>query len=293
MTARTSTTRTMPVTLREFSQWLDWVAAGKPEGMRIGDDAPAGELYGALVYESIAKEAMKPLEADKKRAMDWLTRYNAAGVSNDPQVTGEYKFAQSASRIEPEARKVNGEKFKSRYPALWSLSRDWTPYRSVTLAKEIKAPKAPDLENPLPAPPSEELPKSQWPVTWGQAFHRYQERIEELKVHKKVIDDAIELMGRLLTDERIKAEYAQHWDGHGPLEFTDGTKLQLDRLQFSQDRALDVIEAHEGAIDTSEFIEVVPEHEVAGSRRLVKINYEGSGEAETTEAAIGNPFEGL
>lgn len=290
MATGTPAVRKMPLTLREFSQWLDWVAGGKVGTPRTGEDAPGGELFAALVLESLAKEAIKPLEADKKRAMEWLEVYGEVGVTTDPQVTGEFQYRRGETRVIPEMRKVNSERMKSRYPALYAQSRTWVPYRSVTLSRVLKAPPAPELADAVPAVPVDLPPnRNSWGVSWGLAFHRYQERIEQMKVHKKVIEDAVDVMGRLLQDEAVKAEYARHWDGHGPLQFEDGTKLQLDRLQFNQDRALEVLELHP-EVDLSAVIDVVPEHEVAGSRMLVKIQHEGA-DGGADAGGLGNPFE--
>lgn len=287
----------MPLTLRGFSQWLEWVQAGKPEYTLtvLGSvDQPAGELYVALLCEGLAKELIKPLEADKDRALEWMLRYSERGVVADLQVTPEYVFSVSPGRVVPAVRKVNADRLKSRYPQLWGQCRDWTPYRSVTLAKELKAPPAPPLDDALPVVPAiEELDTriGMWPVTWGAAFETYQRRIEELKGHKKVLADGVETMARLLTDPKVKDEYAEHWDGHGVLEFECGSKLSLDRMQFSQERALQVIETAEAVgTDLSGIVEEVAEHQTGGSRRLVK--RELASNDPSRAAALGNPFEG-
>jgi len=124
----------MPGTLREFSQWLDWVAEGKPKGgPRTGDAHPAGRLYDALLAEADAKQHLAVIAVDKDRALAWMAAYNDRGITGDESVTTEFRFGLQGGYTKAGGQKINSDRLKSRYPAVWARCRTYVPYRSVKL----------------------------------------------------------------------------------------------------------------------------------------------------------------
>jgi len=283
----------MPGTLREFSQWLQWLRDGKPKGgPRTGEQFPAGDLFEALVAEAEAKAHVKALAADKERALEWLAEYEKVGKVNDPAVTMEHQFTLLPGRVQEARIAIDGEKLKTHYPALWAQCRVIKPFRQVTLAKAIR-PQVMSFEPTLPAVPDGLLEMKRWPVSWGQAYNTYLARLDESKGYSKVVDDAVATMAELLQGDEVTATAVKKfWDGHGVAEFADGTKVQFDRLQFDQEVAAETVLDTDVFVDTSTFIKMVPEHETKPTRKIVRMGHEGAVEAEAELVGDPNPFEG-
>jgi hypothetical protein len=279
----------MPGTLREFSQWVDWIVKGKQTVHPLtGDEYPSGELYDALTAEVEAKAAVAVYDADKDRALGWLAAWHDQNLDTDPAVTTEYRFTYLPGRTVPAGRKINSERLKTRYPVLWAQSRTLMPYRTVKFPEHmITTPPTLgryELE-PAPSGPVDELA-----VSWGTAFRTYRTRLEQVRDLRKVVDDAVGTMARLLTDLNVRVALGKFWDGHGEAQFTDGTRIGLDRLQFSQEKAAEVLDSQPLPLKLDGIVTQTQEYQTAASRRIVKIDYESAGEAE--DQADPNPFEG-
>lgn len=279
------------MTLEEMSVWVHQKVGGVGrDGVLV--DLPKGELLAAIRSEALAKEAVKPLAADKETAVQWTAARARLTEDKKIEVAEGVLCAIQPGREVPASVKVDSAAFKRRYPADYERARRWTPFRQVVLGQRYAVPPARPLPDALPPLP-EVLPENPavWTVSAERAYEVYVDRSAGIAVHQQVIDDAKEAVSRLLTHPEIIAAYSGRWDGHGKLAFTCGTTIQLDRKQFSQEAALEVIEAAEaeGRAIVGVF-EVVPAHTTAGSRTFIKAH---AGAAMGVLAgADRNPFEG-